>query len=266
MNEKKDAVVVQPEVSISPSKLLEMAIEKGVDTDQLEKLLDLQERWEKTNAEKAFNLAMAKFQKECPVIEKKKIVRNRAGEERYRFAPIGDIIRQVKKLLAKHKLFYDFTTTHKDGFLTAICTATHENGHSKQASFTIPIGKEDYMTEVQKYGARRTFAERYAFCDVFGIATADTDNDGIDGQQPASESQKNEKITKEKSSNLLIQTKIVIDEYSKPVELQASYKKHVNDVVKLGMHQSDTDQLKKYINAKNVSLKKASQQSKVKLP
>ena len=34
------------------------------------------------------------------------------------------------------------------------------------------------MSDVQKYGARSTFAKRYAFCNAFGIMTGDDDTDG----------------------------------------------------------------------------------------
>ena len=195
-NNETKAVAKIDSASPSPTDLLQLAIEKDVDIEKLSKLMDLQERWLKANIEKKFNLAMANFQKNCPIIEKKQAVKNKSGEVRYKFAPIGEIIRQVKTLLADNKLFYDFTTEDSEGFLKVICTATHESGHCKQAAFKIPIGKEDYMSDVQKYGARLTFAKRYAFCNAFGITTAETDTDA---QQPK---EKTVKLTKDQSSDL----------------------------------------------------------------
>jgi hypothetical protein len=161
----------------SPESLLKLAIEKGADLDKLERLIELKERWEKQEAEKAFNLAMANFQKQCPIVKKSDIVKDKNGKERYRFANIGDIINQVGKIISDNELFYDFKTEEVDGFMKVICTVTHSKGHSKATDFKVPIGKEEYMTDVQKYGARLTFAKRYSFCNVFGITTADEDND-----------------------------------------------------------------------------------------
>jgi hypothetical protein len=52
----------------------------------------------------------------------------------------------------------------------------------------VPLGTEAFMSEVQKFGARATFAKRYAFCDAFGIITGDKDNDGaVDNKQEVKE-------------------------------------------------------------------------------
>ena len=171
----------------SPSHLLELAINKKLGIETIEKLLALQERWEKAQAEKKFNLAMANFQKRCPVIKKKSSVKTKTGDLRYKFAPIGDIISQTKDLISANDLFYDFTAEDANDFMIVTCTVTHSAGHSKSSSFKIPIGKEEYMTDVQKYGARRTFAQRYAFCNAFGIVTAEDDNDAAATGSPKSE-------------------------------------------------------------------------------
>jgi hypothetical protein len=47
-----------------------------------------------------------------------------------------------------------------------------------------------FATDVQKYGARVTFAKRYAFCNALGILTGDEDID-------SKEDDKNEKIPEE---------------------------------------------------------------------
>lgn len=74
------------------------------------------------------------------------------------------------------------------------------------------------------------------------------------------------KITKAKSTELLNQSKIIIDEYTDSKGLKANYKAHVGDQLKAGMNQADIADLKKYINAKNVSLKKAAQTKTIDLP
>ena len=179
----KDNEIKTEEVTVvenTPQQLLTLAINKGVDVAQLEKLMELQERWQKSEAEKQFNLAMAAFQKECPVIEKKSVVKDKGGKPRYKFAQISDIIEQTKDLISKNNLFYDFTTEDMNEFMRIICTVTHSSGHSKSTTFKIPIGKEDYMSDVQKYGARLTFGKRYAFCNAFGIITGDEDNDAVE--------------------------------------------------------------------------------------
>ena len=185
--ENNTAQLQKVEIKTNPAYLLQLAIEKGVDVQQLEKLLALQERWQKTQAEKEFNLAMSNFQKNCPVIKKKNAVKGKDGKERYKFANIGDIVAQTKDEISANKLFYDFKTEDSKEFMKIICTVTHEAGHSKSTDFTIPIGKEDYMTDVQKYGARLSFGKRYAFCNAFGITTGDEDTDAVATEKKSTE-------------------------------------------------------------------------------
>ena len=47
----------------APSTMIELAISQGSDLEKLEKLLELQERWEKNEARKEFHRAMAAFKK-----------------------------------------------------------------------------------------------------------------------------------------------------------------------------------------------------------
>ncbi len=175
MEDKKNEVVLREETAVNT--FITAAIEKNMPVETMEKLFNLRKEVKAEFAREAFMKAMASFQKDCPVIEKKNGVKNRSGNEIYKFANLGDIVSQVKEVLAKNELSYDFTTEDLKDFLNVTCTVTHALGHSKSSSFKVPIGTEEYMTDVQKYGARLTFAKRYAFCNALGILTGDEDTD-----------------------------------------------------------------------------------------
>lgn len=153
------------------------AISKGLPVETMEKLFTLREKVKAEYAKEEFMKAMANFQKNCPVIEKKQEVKDKQGIVRYKFANLGDIVEQVKKPLGDNNLSYDFITEDLKDQLKVTCTVTHALGHSKASSFQIPIGTEAYMTDVQKYGARVTFGKRYSFCNALGILTGDEDID-----------------------------------------------------------------------------------------
>src|SRR5215472_13811391 len=55
-----------PEHSITPMQLLQMAMSQNADFYRLEKLLDMQMRWEASEAKKAFVSAMAAFKADPP--------------------------------------------------------------------------------------------------------------------------------------------------------------------------------------------------------
>ena len=159
------------------------AISKGLPVETMEKLFNLREKVKAEYAREEFMKAMANFQKECPIIEKTNAVKNKSGQVVYHFANLGDIVSQVKTPLGENNLSYDFITEDLKDFLKVTCVVTHSLGHSKESSFQIPIGTESYMTDVQKYGARVTFAKRYAFCNALGILTNDEDTDSKEDEK-----------------------------------------------------------------------------------
>jgi hypothetical protein len=179
----KEVKVVNEGESKEVSNFIASAIEKGLPVETMEKLFALREKVKAEYAKEEFMRAMANFQKDCPIIEKKNAVKNKSGQVVYHFANLGDIVEQVKKPLGDNELSYDFVTEDLKDFLKVTCVVTHSLGHSKSSSFQIPIGTEAYMTDVQKYGARLTFAKRYAFCNALGILTNDEDIDAKENQK-----------------------------------------------------------------------------------
>jgi hypothetical protein len=162
-------------------RFIQMAIEKSVPVETLERLLAMQKDIMATNAKAAYDEAMRTFQKACPIIQKHKKVMNKDGRTvRYVYAPLDDIIEQVKVPLAEHGFSYRLgqeVDKPKVGWLTVYCTATHAAGHSETERFELPLGKAEYMTAQQEVGAARTFGSRYCFLGVFGIMTGDEDTD-----------------------------------------------------------------------------------------
>ena len=71
---KKDknlpAVAPTQEIAIAPEQspitIMQMAMNKNLDLERVEKMLELQERYEKNEAKKAYNVAMSKFKENPP--------------------------------------------------------------------------------------------------------------------------------------------------------------------------------------------------------
>ncbi len=158
---------------------ISQAIDKGLPIETIERFLAMRKDFRADQAREAYVMAMSQFQKECPVIAKTKEVKNKEGKVTYRYAPLDSIVLQVKQPLGNNNLAYNFREERsEDGTkLTVICTIRHSMGHSEDSSFTVDVGTEAYMTDTQKYGARNTFAKRYAFMNALGILTGDEDTD-----------------------------------------------------------------------------------------
>ena len=247
-------------VSASPAKLLELAISKGVPIEQLEKLMALQERWDAQQAKKAYYISLSKFQKDCPPILKTK-----AGyDKRYYYAPLDQIIKIIKDPMFESGLTYRWEQEEKNNQIMITCIITHIDGHSEKTTLESSPDTSGSKNPIQSKGSAIQYLRRYTLESALGIATSSTDTDGGATNPPKVKPLK--EISSAKSKELLIQAKIIIDEYTDAKDLQANYKGYVKDQAKAGMHQVDIDELKKYINAKNVSLKKAAQIKSIDLP
>jgi hypothetical protein len=169
---------------------ISQAIQKGVPVETLERLLAMRQQLKAEFAKEAFNRALAEFQAECPVIEKTKKVdftsKRTGNRTNYAYAPLEVIVQQVKEFLQRHGFSYTITAeVDNNSMMTAICTVTHELGHSEQSKFQVPIDKDSYMNAQQQFASALTFAKRYAFCNAFGILTGDEDDDATHLNTPA---------------------------------------------------------------------------------
>lgn len=156
------------------SKLLELAINKDADIEKLEKLMQLQERYDRNNAEKAFNLAMSKFQFECPPIKKTKEGFN------YKYADLSGIKETIKSTLSSCGLSFRFEQSQENG-IHVRCILMHTNGFSVSSSMSVSADTSGQKNQIQAIGSAVTYAQRYTLINVLGLATAEDD---LDGRQP----------------------------------------------------------------------------------
>jgi hypothetical protein len=156
-----------------PMALISAAVNSGADVGQLEKLMDLQERWEKNQARKSFFMALTKFQSLCPVITKKKQGHNS------KYAPLEDIIAQVKVPLSECGLAYRFEQSQSDsGMIKIACVVSHFDGHEERTIMSSDADKSGNKQAIQAIASTVTYLRRYTFTGALGIATADEDMDG----------------------------------------------------------------------------------------
>ena len=100
MTEKKEIITVDTSQAFTPMTMIERAMASDADVDRLEKLWELQVKFEEREAMKAFVVAMAAFKAECPVIPR--TAQGQSGK----FADLADIAGVVDHRMAKHGLSY----------------------------------------------------------------------------------------------------------------------------------------------------------------
>ena len=163
----------QMPVVATPATLLQMAVEQGADIDKLEKLMALQDRWEKSQAEKAFNQAMSDFSANLPTIEKTVYVKHFDGYH----ADIGVMAKMIREAMAPHGLSFRWNTEQGDK-ITVTCVVKHRGGHSESTPLSSSPDKSGGKNDIQAIGSAVKYLERYTLEAATGIVASGADDDG----------------------------------------------------------------------------------------
>lgn len=165
----------------TPSDMIAMAIDKNLDVDKLERLMEMKERHDREVSRKLFLEALSKFQSQCPEIRKNKEVDaplKDGGKLKYSYAPLSDIERQIKDLMRECGLTKRWETVEDQTKITVTCIITHTSGHSERTSMTATPDDSGKKNTIQARGSSFTYMQRYTLIGALGIGTADNDIDG----------------------------------------------------------------------------------------
>lgn len=166
----------------TPSDVLRFAMQNGADLERIEKLMDLQARWEADQARREYTLAMTKFKADPIVIEKRKLVefRTRDGDlTSYRHAELSDVTDVLIPALANHGFSHRWDCVQEDGGIIRVkCVLTHERGHSESVSLFGAPDNSGKKNSIQQVASTITYLERYTLLMITGMATKGMDDDG----------------------------------------------------------------------------------------
>jgi hypothetical protein len=165
--------IPQP-AAITPMEMLSRALSSGASPELLEKLLALQERWEKNQARKAFDGALAAAAAELPVIIKNKTVQ--FDRTKYRHEDLGEIVRTVDPILAKYGLSKRWRTNSLPNEISVTCIVSHRDGHSEENTITAAHDKTGAKNPIQAIGSTITYLQRYTLKAALGLAAAHDDD------------------------------------------------------------------------------------------
>jgi len=158
-------------VTMTPMDMLARAVQSGADLDMIEKLMNLQERWEGSNARKAFDAAIASAKAKIPPIE-----RNATGHNDKRYADFSAIAKVVDPILSEFGLSYRFRTSQTDR-ISVTCILSHKDGHSEETTLAGPPDASGSKNAIQAIGSTLTYLQRYSLVQMLGLAAA-RDDDG----------------------------------------------------------------------------------------
>ena len=154
--------------------MIQMAVEKGMTGEDLQALLAARREWEADEAKKAYNHALADFQREAPIVEKADDAHGK------KYAALDRIWRTVRPLLTEKGLSVTWHETSID-VENKVCSIAgelaHRDGHSVTLKRDVPM--PDIIrgqNAAQQAGSAETYGKRYALCAALGIVTGEDDD------------------------------------------------------------------------------------------
>lgn len=184
--EQQPRQVATTQVQVTPSQLLQLAMDKGVDLDRLEKLYELQRQWEAHEARKAFTTAMARFKENPPQIVKDKHVefQTARGTTEYDHATLGAVCDAIIKGLSAVGISHDWDPDTTDPKRIAVtCILTHEAGHEKRVTMHGPPDDSGGKNAIQAMASTVTYLQRYTLFAATGIAAMEDDDGAASGKR-----------------------------------------------------------------------------------
>lgn len=169
----------------SPLAILAAAVERGADPDQLDKLLALQERYERNEAARQFADAMSTFQSKCPPVVKSR--QAGSGNFAYGYAAYEDVWRVAGPLLSALNIVVSFSfAPHEKGVLGTILITKGVHTESRQMYAPLPGMR---VNDCQQYGAAVQYLKRYLLLAALNIVTIGEDDDAASAFEPITEEQ-----------------------------------------------------------------------------
>lgn len=170
------ALAVKP---VTPMEMLATAIERGMPIETVDKLVALAERWDKTNARKAFEDALAAARADFkPIIKNREVDFTSAkGRTNYRHEDLGAIANAVDPILAKHGLSYRYRTTSNVNEPITVTCIVFGHGHSEENTLSAGRDESGNKNSIQAVASTVTYLQRYTLKAALGIA-ASNDDDG----------------------------------------------------------------------------------------
>lgn len=170
------------EIVKSPMLMLQEQLDKGVSVDQLKSLMDLAERYDKIQAEKAWNYGMTKCQQDMPALLKNS--HNKHKDIWY--AGYEQLDKQIRPVYLREGFSLCFTEIPQEN--PEVCRMAldilHVDGHVRRFLKDVHIDGAGIkgnpnMTPTQADGSTSQYARRYVAKMAFNLVESfDVDLDG----------------------------------------------------------------------------------------
>ena len=164
-------------IPATPADLLRIAVTNGAGLEQIEKLMDLQERYRQQEARSAFVQAMSDFKAHAIVVLKDKI----NPQYNSKYVSLGNLVATVTPFLSQHQLSVHWNVDQtQPPSIKVTAIVTHALGHAESVSMVVPPDTSGSKNVIQQIKSAITYAKACTFESICGLASTDAtlDDDG----------------------------------------------------------------------------------------
>lgn len=169
-----------PALPATPMEMVAQAVARNATPETLERLLALQERWERNQAEKAFEKAISAARGKIAPIFKNREARMGQGRPNYRYEDLAAIDRSVVPILSDYGLSYRFNTRVPDNrpdLIIVTCRVAHKDGWHEESSLPGPADTSGAKNPIQAISSTVTYLKRTTLKAALGLSSTDEDDD-----------------------------------------------------------------------------------------
>jgi len=180
VNKKEAAIPMSSDPAVAMIQVMERAVlNPAVDVDKMERIMEMQLKVIKRNAEIEFNQAMANCQSGM------KAIATDMENDNNKFASYIALDRVLRPIYSQEGFALSFNTEPRtqEDMVTVLCYVTHRTGHTRTYTIDMPAdGKGPQggavMSKTHATGAASSYGMRYLLKMIFNVAIGQDDTDG----------------------------------------------------------------------------------------
>jgi hypothetical protein len=169
---------------MTPMQMVAIAVQQGADIEKIQRLMDLRDRYEASEARKAYVEALANFKRNPPRVLKDRL----NSQYKSKYASLGNLVNTVNASLGEHGLNARWSLNQSEKTIEVTCILSHALGHSESVMLSSPPDTSGAKNPLQQIKSAITYLEGATFQAITGIVASDEDDDG-NGFQPKAQVQ-----------------------------------------------------------------------------
>ncbi len=168
----------------SPLDRLARMLQSNVTPEQMDKFLDVQQKWEREQARRDYVTAMTGFKAALAGVKIVKRKRVSFNDVSYKHETLAQVVQAVVGPMSANGLSHQWTVEQppeQGSPIVVSCVLTHQNGHSERVTLHGLPDDSGKKNKLQQVRSTVTYLQRATLLLITGLAAEGEDDDGHGG-------------------------------------------------------------------------------------